>query len=125
MEEFRRAVWQHGLANGIATGHVSIMPKDGAFAGLSRSGKKGFDFGGNLNLTTNFLPDQGSTVGHLAAFVSQTPKTNPIEAGIGPSLAGTVWVCLGCALFALRSRPGLRAGCRGAFSTKQRRSDRL
>lgn len=34
-------------------------------------------------------------------FLNRPPSPNPDEAGIGPALWGTVWVCTGCALFAL------------------------
>ena len=106
-------------ADGIVTGQIAIVPKNGFLAGLSRSKKQGFDFGGSLKLTSNFLPDQGSSMQHLSAFVSQTPKTNPIEAGIGPALSGTIWVCLGCALCALPLGIGT-AICLEEFKPKNR-----
>ena len=34
-------------------------------------------------------------------FVSSPPKSDPDQSGIGPALMGTLWVSLGCAIFAL------------------------
>lgn len=34
-------------------------------------------------------------------FLNQPPSPTPDEAGIGPALWGTIWVCLGCAVFTL------------------------
>ena len=38
---------------------------------------------------------------HIKHFLSETNKSVPSEAGIGPALMGTLWVCVGCGLFAL------------------------
>ena len=88
-------------SDSIVEGQFAIKPKDGAFVGLSKTKKRGFQFGGKFNLTNNPMPDQGNATEHLSAFLTQTPKTDPGEAGIGPALSGSLWVCFGCALFAL------------------------
>ncbi len=101
------AIESIGLVKNLSTegkmveGQVAIEPRNGLLAGRSRSQRHGFEFGGNFKLTENLLPDQGTAGQHLRAFLRQTPKTDPMEAGIGPALAGTLWVCAGCALFAL------------------------
>lgn len=35
------------------------------------------------------------------SFFTKPPAPDPHEAGIGPALAGSIWVCLGCAIFFL------------------------
>jgi phosphate transport system permease protein len=85
----------------VRAGQVALTDDDGVFIGLPNNEKRGFQFGGKFSLSSNFLPEQGSPWRHLATFLQQVPKNDPLEAGIGPALSGTLWVCLGCALFAL------------------------
>ena len=87
--------------NELVDGHFVLKADEGQLTGLLKRKKRGFQFGGEFNLTSNPSPDQGTAVDHFKAFTTQTPKTNPSEAGIGPALSGTLWVCIGCALFAL------------------------
>ncbi len=70
--------------------------------GLSRSRKNGFDFGGEFKLVYCPTPEpDATTAAHVQHFLKETPKSDPAAAGIGPALWGSIWVCLGCALFAL------------------------
>ncbi len=85
----------------ILTGDIALGSNNGIFFVLPPAKKQGFDFGGKLNLTSNLVPDQGGILGNLVAFLTQNPKTDPNKSGIGPALAGSIWVCLGCALIAL------------------------
>jgi phosphate transport system permease protein len=96
-----------------------MVAKENFFSGVLRSKRQGFDFGGKLNLTHNLVPDQGSSLRHLSSFLVEPPQTDPNEAGIGPALAGTIWVCAGCALFALPLGIGT-AICLEEFRPKNR-----
>ena len=70
--------------------------------GLSRRQKKGFHFGGELGLVYCPIPETDvTTVGHVGHFLQETPKSEPASAGIGPAMAGSLWVIAFCALFAL------------------------
>ncbi|MEM9410852.1 MAG: PstA family ABC transporter permease [Planctomycetota bacterium] len=70
--------------------------------GLSRRKKKGFLLGGDLNLSYCPVPEKdASSLSHVAQFVTGIPKTIPSEAGIGPAMAGSLWVITFCAIFAL------------------------
>ena len=70
--------------------------------GMRKTKRKGFTFGGDLNLVYCPMPEShASTAAHFTHFLTETNKTIPSEAGIGPALMGTLWVCVGCGLFAL------------------------
>jgi phosphate transport system permease protein len=75
---------------------------DSKLAGLSRRKKNGFTLADNFNMVYCPVPESTTnTAGHIKHFLTETNKSVPSEVGIGPALTGTLWVCLGCALFAL------------------------
>ena len=75
---------------------------DSKLAGMSRRKKNGFTLADNFQLVYCPVPEStASTAGHIKHFLMETNKSEPSEVGIGPALTGTLWVCLGCALFAL------------------------
>ena len=72
--------------------------------GISRrkNRRNGFDLGGNFELEYCPVPEtDASAAQHAANFVRETTKTHPADAGIGPAMVGSLWVILGCVLFAL------------------------
>lgn len=71
-------------------------------AGISRRKRNGFMLSDKFELKYCPIPEtHASTAGHVKHFLTETNKNEPSEIGIGPALTGTIWVCLGCALFAL------------------------
>lgn len=81
-------------------GHLMI--DDAGLTGVSRRKKKGFDLAGKLDLEYCPVPEPaGSTANHVSHFLSESTKTDPTEAGVGPALWGSIWVIIGCAIFAL------------------------
>ena len=88
------------LDDEIALGDIKICNAEPA--GLSKRKRKGFNFGGDLDLVYCPTPEADASTGqHVKHFLSETNKSVPSEAGIGPALMGTLWVCVGCGLFAL------------------------
>lgn len=85
----------------IAVGDVKFVHSK--LEGLSRRKKKsGFSLGDEFHLIYCPVPEvNANTAGHIRHFLKETNKSRPEEVGIGPALIGTLWVCLGCALFAL------------------------
>lgn len=86
----------------IATGHMKF---DGAkLSGIKRRERKNnFTLSGKkFDFAYCPIPEvNANTSNHVSHFLKETNKSKPSEVGIGPALTGTLWVCLGCALFAL------------------------
>lgn len=87
--------------NQIVQGQLKI--DEAPLVGLSRRKRKGFDLAGDLEVQWCAVPEQdASPVKHATQFLSGKPSASePAEAGMGPALWGSIWVCTFCALFAL------------------------
>ena len=84
----------------ISTGDLKFV--DSKLIGLSRRKKNGFTLADGFDLTYCPIPEvNANTSSHVRHFLKETNKSRPEEVGIGPALIGTLWVCAGCALFAL------------------------
>ena len=86
----------------LMDGDVKI--EDANLVGISRrkNKRRGFDLASEFELEYCPLPEtDASAIGHTAHFLRETTKTNPSEAGIGPAMVGSLWVIIGCVLFAL------------------------
>ena len=72
--------------------------------GISRrkSRRNGFSLGGKFELEYCPVPETDATAGqHALQFIRETTKSKAADAGIGPAMIGSLWVILGCVLFAL------------------------
>lgn len=95
-----KSVKLRNLDDEIVKGDIKIWNAEPE--GLRKRRRKGFNFGGELDLVYCPVPEKdASTAQHVKHFLQETNKSEPSETGIGPALMGTLWVCVGCGLFAL------------------------
>lgn len=98
--EFKPVKLRNYGSDEISTGDLKFV--NSKLTGLSRRKKNGFALADAFDLAYCPIPEvNANTSSHIRHFLKETNKSKPEEVGIGPALIGTLWVCAGCALFAL------------------------